>query len=398
MKIEYLIVFKTSEKVCNSIKTFKNLLQADDLITISSNNIKYKNKDFKIIIGHGEITDKSQKFFQLEVNYEEADDAIMLLQELLKRIRGLVNKFGGEMNVIWDDLGMYNAKKSYPIICELENLLRKLISKFMLTNIGTNWTKETLPNEVRDAVSKSKRPNNNLLHNVDFIHLADFLFKPYQTKFISELFEKIKKCNSVQDLELEDLKTYIPKSNWQRYFKAVVECEDEFLLKRWSKLYELRCLVAHNNFLTNNEFNEILELTEQIEKPLKEALEKLNEIIIPDEEKEQIVENVTSNLNEAVGEYLNYWKLITQEISDAHSRLVKEANKNYTSKQQVIALIKDGHLKQEFLDELQPLGEFRNILVHKNLNSDFTKDTLEAKNNLIENFYNKRVFLEEPFF
>ena len=208
MKIEYLIVFKTSEKVCNSIKTFKNLLQADDLITISSNNIKYKNKDFKIIIGHGEITDKSQKFFQLEVNYEEADDAIMLLQELLKRIRGLVNKFGGEMNVIWDDLGMYNAKKSYPIICELENLLRKLISKFMLTNIGTNWTKETLPNEVRDAVSKNKRPNNNLLHNVDFIHLADFLFKPYQTKFISELFEKIKKCNSVQDLELEDLYYY----------------------------------------------------------------------------------------------------------------------------------------------------------------------------------------------
>jgi len=193
MKVEYLVVFKTEENACNSIRTFKNLIQTDDSITITNSVIKFETIEFCSQIGFGELNDKSQKFFQLEIRYEETDD-ISVLQNLLKRIRTLLIKFGGEMTVIWDDIGINYALSSYPIICELENLLRKLISKFMITNIGTNWIKEALPVEVKEAVSKNKRPNVNLLHNVDFINLADFLFKPYQTKLISALYCILWRC------------------------------------------------------------------------------------------------------------------------------------------------------------------------------------------------------------
>lgn len=252
-----------------------------------------------------------------------------------------------------------------------------------------------MPNEVKEAVTKNKRTNINLLHNVEFINLADFLFKPYQTKPVSKLYEKIKKCYNVEELEIDDLKTYLPRSNWQRYFNSVVECEDDFLSKRWSKLYELRCLVAHNNFINKSEFNDIEKLKEEIKEPLFEAINKLNQIIIPDEEKEQIAENVARNLNEGVGKYLNQWKEIESHISKVYeNRINKE--KNISLKRKIIALIEDKHLRLDFLNALQPLGEFRNLIVHGDLNSSVDHEFLGKQNVVLHNFFINFIFLEEP--
>lgn len=218
----------------------------------------------------------------------------------------------------------------------------------MLTNIGTNWVKETLPNEVKEAAGKNKRQGISLLHNVDFIHLADFLLKPYSTKNNNELHDKIENSKSIIDLDLEDLKTYVPKSNWQRYFNSVVECEDGFLLKRWAKLYELRCLVAHNNFLTNQEFNEIIELTDQIRIPLSEAIDKLEKIIIPEEEREQIFEYPAANLHEGIGDYLKLFNMISVKINEAYRSKCK-GKENISLKNKVIALIDEKLLTIDFL-------------------------------------------------
>ena len=220
----------------------------------------------------GKTTENQRVFFQLELGCSIEDD-FEGLRELSKIIRKLSAKANGEVTILWDDLGIHYSVLAYPIISKLENLLRKLITKFMLTNIGNEWTKETLPAEVKSAVDKNKRPNSNLLHQVDFIHLAEFLFKPYQSKLSSDLYSKLNNAKSLEDLNIEDLKNYVPRSNWERYFKRVVACEDEFLSKRWSKLYELRCLIAHNNFINKQDFDEINKISIEIEQPFLLAID-----------------------------------------------------------------------------------------------------------------------------
>lgn len=71
---------------------------------------------------------------------------------------------------------MYYSQQAYPIIYEIENLMRQLITKFMLINAGLRWEKERTPEDVRKSINdKNKEPT--VLYNVDYIQLSNFLFK-----------------------------------------------------------------------------------------------------------------------------------------------------------------------------------------------------------------------------
>ncbi|WP_446334608.1 hypothetical protein [Coleofasciculus sp. G1-WW12-02] len=169
----------------------------------------------------------------------------------------------------------------------------------MITNVGVNWEKETLPKEVKSVIETNKARDrkelNNFLYKVDFIHLSDFLFKPYHNQAIDELYNKIKKAKRPEDLSIDELNNFIPKSNWQRYFSDLVEYEDSQLQKKWEELYQLRCKVAHNNTITKDEFVKIEFLVRELKKKLQTAVDKLDKIEISEEEKETIAENVTVN-------------------------------------------------------------------------------------------------------
>lgn len=398
MKVEYLIVFKTEDHVCNSVRSFMNLIGTDDLIEVKSSSvIKYNSDEFEYRVGSGEIIDKTQKFYQLEISCA-VDQNAENLNELVRRIRKLVIKFGGEINVLWDDFGLANAAKAYPEICRVENLLRKLISKFMLTNIGTVWENKTIPSEVKKAVDTNKRSRDSLLHKVDFIHLADFLFKPYQTKPQSELVDKISKSQDISDLNLEDLKSFLPESNWKRYFNKVVGCDDGFLSKRLQQLYELRCLVAHSNYLTRKDLDDVFLLVNEIEEQLSTALDKIDNIVVPAEEKETVVENAAANINRAVGEYIDHWKSVESQINHLYTRIVGDST-HLPIIRKVKNLIEKEELTHEFLYDLLPLLEFRNVLVHADLYTHGVNDQkIQWYSSLMMDFQIKHILFTEPFF
>ena len=155
----------------------------------------------------------------------------------------------GEVETLWNDLSSHYAQKAYPLIHEIENLMRRLIANFMLVTVGREWVKETLPKVVDDAVKASKRKEGdrdylNVLHTVDFIHLGALLFDAYSKGTPQELHVKLKDAKNGDDLKA--LQEFIPESNWNRYFAKLVDWEDGQLKSRWEKLYLLRCKVAHN--------------------------------------------------------------------------------------------------------------------------------------------------------
>ena len=73
--------------------------------------------------------------------------------------------------------------------------MRKLISKFMAISIGYDWSDVSTPKEVLESVrTPAKQEKANLLHEVDFIQLSNFLFKQYtkadSKRFFNELKER----------------------------------------------------------------------------------------------------------------------------------------------------------------------------------------------------------------
>ncbi len=183
----------------------------------------------------------------------------------------------------------------------------------MVLNVGLNWIDENLPSVLKTDLAKSKKQRvgySNILHNSDFIQLADFLFKPYSNKSIELMFKNYKKEKDISKINIDE---YIPKSNWERYFSKILETEDSYFNKKWTRLYELRCIVAHNSFLSFNEYEEIKELTSELSSILETALKSLDKVEVPEEEKEELIENAASNSNDYIAEFLEKWNEFKEE-------------------------------------------------------------------------------------
>ncbi len=277
---EYLVIVdkEASEAfyhLCDSVDGFNKLLASDPDISIRGNQISYKNTRAVYRVKTSKVSGKQQRFFHVKISYDGDEKDMDEYVKLLRSIRGIIHRAGVQPETLWDDVSLYYSEKSYPLIHRVENLMRKLITYFMLTNIGKEWVTQTSPSVVMDAIDKSKRKQYlDILHQIDFIHLGDFLFKPYQVKDTKELYLMISQAQSLDDLQLDELKSFEAKSNWEKYFSKIVDCTDEYLDKRWKELYDLRCSVAHNALLNKDEHERVCRLVSEIEIPLQKAIEE----------------------------------------------------------------------------------------------------------------------------
>ncbi|GGI82301.1 hypothetical protein GCM10007978_20120 [Shewanella hanedai] len=374
--VEYLILMDAENAFCDNKKTFNNLMQVNSDVKINSNKLKYKNTfEVEYLLSAGDVGNKSQRFFQVSLKSKSNDlDTFVLL---LKDIKRIVSNFGGRPEVLRDDISTYYSNLSYPMIHRIENLMRKLITNFMLRKIGKSWLKESSPDDFKNAVDKSKRKDSaqvNTIYQVDFIHLADFLFKPYSVKDVKELYGIIEKAKNLEELDLLLIKEYIPKSNWLKYFSDIVDCDDTFLSKRWSQLYELRCKVAHNSIVVKHDHDEIVKLVGEIENYLEKAIKNIDLISVPIDDKETVAESVMSNINQLYGDFIILWKKLDSQINSLaglyylNVRQVSGAHGIRQGKVPFFIMFKDmkkkNLLSDELFDKISTLQQFRNVLMH----------------------------------
>lgn len=380
LKVEYLIILNSKGSFCNNIKTFNNLIRTNGDFSIKSSILTYKKMEVKYEVLTGEIEDKEQRYFHIKIicnDVKKIDD----FQILLKNYKEIIYKTEGNINTIWNDISFFYCNNSYPLIYELENLLRKLITKFMLITIGTQWVDETLPNEVKNAIKTKKKERNggyaDILHEIDFINLADFLFKPYHDKDIQGLYKELKNID-MKHLDMNKLKSYIPKSNWEKYFSDIVDCEDGYLNKKWTRLYELRCMVAHNNFLSKSDYEEIIELSKELKEIIQKAVNGLDKISIPEEDKEEIAERVVSNINELYGSFIQNWKIFEHKLmlyAEKHNMPSNEKRLPLLLRTVIDTLIKNKSISKELAANMIWILQFRNMLVH-HTNANMSEEEL----------------------
>lgn len=164
-------------------------------------------------------------------------------------------------------------------------------------NVGNNWTRKCFPKLVDNSIKKVKDKNHietdeNILYYADFIQLVFLLFLKYSNETISqsELIEKLK--DEMFDIK-ELINKYEEKSNWDRYFQPLVNKEN--LENNLNKLYWYRNLVAHNRKIRKNDKDETKLLVTNIKEVLDNCLSKIDEINVPEEEKENL-ENMSCQI------------------------------------------------------------------------------------------------------
>ncbi|MUJ39651.1 HEPN domain-containing protein [Aliivibrio fischeri] len=273
-EVNYLILFDKKNFQFSGTDTFIKLLNLLDGVTANHESISFKNSTFGFSLAcEGDrFENHKTELFDLEIISNKNEKDVENLSLLLREIRIIVSNQKGTITPVFDGVSAFYAEKAYPHIHHIENLMRKLYSKFTLIKLGPQWV-DSIPSEVAKPQKKGCVSGSNPLYDMDFITINDLLFKEHPIKEItSDVLKKIK-AGSVSS---EDIEPYIPTSNWTRYFSELVDCESNYLETRWKKLYDLRNKIAHNKLFTQSDLVDVKKITEDVKSKLLPALTKIS--------------------------------------------------------------------------------------------------------------------------
>ena len=385
-RVEYLIIADKGNTT--TIKSLKNLIQSDDLISLTKTHLKVGNNSFQYEITNGKVraSDKST-YFHLKFQCEE-EKGIDDFTYALKKVRGRLSMINKTHFTIWDDISKYYSTQAYIKIHHVENLMRKLLTKFMLVNLGMDWTSDRVPSEVKKSININNK-DTNFLNNVDFIRLSDFLFSENYPTHKESLIKKLNQAKDLSNLNLDEIKSLLPESNWSKYFATLVECEGEYLNKIWKKLYELRNSIAHNKTFTKTDQLEVEKLTSEISGYLEDAISKLDEVVVPEEEIEEVVESVVSERNEQIGAFIENYRKLEYNLQALHRQLnssTEKIQRAFTPIKKITSELASRDLiPKDFRIAIDRISALRNVVVH-GTNIDFAPSELSRISIELENY------------
>lgn len=396
VKVEYLVAIDIKTGLCKSIDGLKSLLMSNNRIVFNKTKLKFNN-DLEVVckIYDGDVTPGILKYYH--ICFETSKSNIQKLNELCREVRSILSKVSENAMVqtLWDGIGLELSQQAYPVIYQIENTLRKLLSKFMLSKVGLSWHKQSIPKEVKDSIrTPGEKDTTNCLYEADFIQLSSFLFRKYPRKEVSKFFDELSKRKPDEKIDLKDLDDYIPKSNWERYFSEIVSSEQAFIENRWEKLYELRCKVAHNKTFTFVDLDELNRIVGELLPKFEEATLHLEKVNVPEDEKEQVAESVAKFRSNVYGNFLGSYLTLNKDIYNLTKLKLPGTEIKFAS--DLVKLSKELEtnkiINSTLTDTLKNIQDFRNTLVH-NLNFDLPesiiKNNIQLMNNISAGIRNK---------
>lgn len=114
----------------------------------------------------------------------------------------------------------------------------------------------------------------------------NFLFTKYTKHNNDVIFNKI--STSTTEADIQEIKSMLPRSNWDRYFKEHIECDENTLNSKWHELYKLRNQVAHNAPFSLSDYKKVEELVDFVKPIITSSIDKLSIINITESEKEEL--------------------------------------------------------------------------------------------------------------
>lgn len=362
--MEYLITFDKKQDFCKNTESFCFLLQSIHGLVCNDTSILYKNIKIQFENKLLDTDDHNNRIFHTTFSIEKLE-YLYIFEKFIKDVRVLFlnTAYNREVITLYNGISGYYCQKAYPYFYQIENLMRKLLTQFMFVNIGEHWDKTNLPDRLENVILRKKDNNSyDYLYQTDFIHLSQFLFNKNESKMKEDLFQRLK--TDIGSLTQGELKKYLPKSNWEKYFEQIVSCEGEMLKKRWERLYELRCIVAHNKVFYNQDYEELKKIISEIRPILLEAIQKLDKVKIKAEEKETLNEELIANSNSKLAEFLKIYHIFFQCLEGICSQNDYEIK----NRRNIFSILKENHIiAEESINKIHEIFQFRDQLVHKAL-------------------------------
>lgn len=296
IKYEFLIILDKdySEDLYYLCDTEERLI--DRLSKVQKYQIKtspleiiYNNFHFPLSISVDEVHLSKGRIFTVTLLFDDEIEKIGAFVGLTNVLKNQFihsvedkNKYNNKINakfvILEDGISEYYANKSYEKIHKIENLMRKFIILILVLADTSNLEKQnTLFNCKRMKDDDSN--NANKLYTCDFIELSDFLFKirlPDQFDDYITLYKQISNSDTTENIDINALKNYCPRSLWDKHFSSLIIAERENIKKDWKQLYELRNKIAHNKIVTAKDYNDIKKLSISFSKMIEDALVDFN--------------------------------------------------------------------------------------------------------------------------
>ncbi|WP_367390657.1 DUF5655 domain-containing protein [Lewinella sp. LCG006] len=360
-KVEYLIIVEDIN--CKTVKALKNLIQSDSDFVINRDQIVFNGFQFNYGVAKGNVsTGKKPVYFHLRL-WIESESEMPLFTAALKRLRKVLSMVNRIQYTIWDDISRYYSEQAYGRINSIENLMRKLLTKFMLVNLGMGWDSDRIPVDVEKSINSNNK-DVNILNNVDFIQLRNFLFSENYPSHRDDLVKRLRTAKNLDNTDIEEIRSLLPISNWTKYFETIVDCDGDFLDKRWKKLYDLRNKIAHNKSFSKIDLEEVNQLIDDIQEFIESAIHKLEEVVVPEEDIENVAEAVAGENNHLIGRFIILWK----ELEDVIRQVYYQQNEGDVERgfmpQMIKEFLEDGLISSFQFNQLRELRRVRNSLVH----------------------------------
>ncbi|EPT0832550.1 TPA: hypothetical protein ACV4T5_001706 [Yersinia enterocolitica] len=278
MKIEYIAIQNNNDSFCNDEESIIKLFDIDNELTVTEKNITYNKHTFRVSVLKIKTENREHNYFNIVVEAEgKINESLVDAFTIINRkiVKMLENALKTRPKVLWDDLSSYYSSKTYPLLNEIENLMRKLLTKLLIIKVGINWEKDNVPQDIKQSMSKKNGRDtvSNYLSGTDFIDLTTFIFKKYSNHLNEIIFENILNCKDSESLE--EVKQLIPKSNWERFLSPHIDTNEKALSESWNKLYILRCAVAHNADFRKQDYLETKKLINEIKPILLKSIASL---------------------------------------------------------------------------------------------------------------------------
>lgn len=299
--VEYLIIVLQEDTFCDSDIAFLKFLSVDSSLSISEKEktitllSKKKNKfSVSYSLTSGLVPSQAQRYFKLKLSSKE--EKLNEYTELTTLLEKLISKLHKDVsiNVLWNDIARKYAIEGYDLINQVENLLRRLITDFMLINVGYDWHKSHIPISVENRDTHLKETYSDYLHQTYFSDLKTILFegqRDMNLRDIGQIQKFVETCISEKKTQIlvDELKGVISKSLWEKYFSKDSSYKKKELEEDLDKLNSLRNEIAHNRHISRETLGKIQNLSKKVIKTLKLEIEDLpNKVLTPEEQNFQV--------------------------------------------------------------------------------------------------------------
>lgn len=295
--VEYLIITKQEDTFCDNVEAFIKFLGVDSSLTILDKEnkiaITLKKKD-EFQVSYSLVSDlvpsKKERYFKLILSSKEKDK-LKEFNELTDLVEKIIDRLQNEVsiNILWNDISREYAIKGYALINEVENLLRRLITSFMLINVGYDWHKNHIPSGVESRETYLKGNYSDYLHQTYFSDLKTILFEGQRDialRNIGDIQKLVEKSISEnkKEIPVDDLKGVISISLWEKHFAKEAKYKKKDLEEDLEKLNGLRNEIAHNRHISRENLGKVENLSKKIINALKLEIEDLpNKVLTPEE-------------------------------------------------------------------------------------------------------------------